>query len=80
MIKELQRFIIENSMNINGYTHIKIKIRIAFNGRDFTVYQDIRIDCMLVLQTFLVYFVDVNIIKVSKFIKIAGYLGPVIKL
>ncbi len=31
---------------------MKIKIYIAFDRQDFTVYQDIKIGCILVLQVF----------------------------
>jgi hypothetical protein len=80
MIKEPQRPIIEDSINIGGYTHMKIKIRTAFDGRDFTVCQNIGTSRVLVSRAFLTYFVNVNIIKVSKSVKIAGYLGLVTKL
>ncbi len=66
-------------MNIGGYIYIKIKIRITFDRRDFTIYQDIGIGCILILYAFLINFSDVDIIKVFKFAKIADYLNPIIK-
>ena len=59
---------------------MKIKIRIALDRRDFTVYQDIKINRILILQAFLTHFTDVSIIKVSKPVRIAGYLGLITKL
>ena len=59
---------------------MKIKIRVAFNGRDFTIYQDTETSHALVLYAFLTNFSDIEIIKVSKPARIAGYLDPVIKL
>ena len=79
MIKELQHLVPENSMNIGGYTHIKIKIRIAFNKRDFTICQNIETSRILILYIFLINFFNIDIIKISKPAKIAGYLGLIIK-
>ena len=59
---------------------MKIKIRVVPDGRDFTICQDTGIGRALVLCVFLANFSDVDITKVSKLARIAGYLGPVIKL
>jgi len=79
MIKEPQRSVPEDSINIRGYIYMKIKIYVAFNRRDFTIYQDIRTGRALVSHIFLINFSDVDIIKVFKLAKIIGYLGLVIK-
>ncbi len=59
---------------------MKIKIRIAFNKQDFTIYQNIEIGHALISYIFLTNFSDIDITKVFKPVKIAGYLNPVIKL
>ncbi len=59
---------------------MKIKIHIISNRRDFTIYQNIKIDYILILYIFLTNFSDVDITKVFKPVKIADYLNPVIKL
>jgi len=80
VIKELQRSVPEDSMNIGGYIHMKIKIRAAPDGRDFMICQNTKTGRVLVSYAFLANFSDVDIIKVSKFVRIAGYLNPIIKL
>ena len=37
IIKEPQRSVFKDSMNIGNYTYIKIKIYTTFDGRDFTI-------------------------------------------
>ncbi len=59
---------------------MKIKICVAFDRRDFTICQNIRTGCVLILYVFLANFSDIDIIKISKSVKIVGYLDPVIKL
>ncbi len=80
IIKKPQHLIPKDSISIKGYIHMKIKIRATPDKRDFTICQDIRTSRALVLHTFLANFSDVDITKVSKPAKIAGYLNPVIKL
>jgi len=80
MIKKSQYLVLENSMSIRGYTHMKIKIYIAFDERDFTICQDTRTSRALISRIFLTNFFDIDIIKVFKPVRIAGYLNPIIKL
>ncbi len=80
MIKEPQRLVPEDSMSIRGYTYMKIKIRVALNRQDFTICQDTGTGRALVSCAFLANFSDVDITKISKSARIAGYLGPVMKL
>ena len=58
---------------------MKIKIRAAFDERDFMICQDTGTGRALVSYVFLANFSDVDITKVSKPARIAGYLGPVMK-
>ncbi len=66
-------------MNIKDNIYIKIKIRVAFNKRDFTIYQNIKTSYILVSHVFLTNFSDIDIIKIFKPVKIVSYLGPIIK-
>ncbi len=66
-------------MNIKDYIYIKIKIYITFNKQDFTIYQNIKINYILISYIFLTNFFNINIIKISKSIKIINYLNLVIK-
>ncbi len=79
MIKKPQCSVPEDSMNIGDYIYMKIKIYVVFNGRDFMIYQDTETGCVLISYAFLANFSDVDIIKVFKPVKIAGYLGLIIK-
>ncbi len=80
MIKKPQRSVPKDSINIGGYTYMKIKIHITPNKRDFIIYQDTKTNRILVSYAFLVNFSDIDITKVFKPTKIAGYLDPIIKL
>ena len=79
MIKKPQCSVPEDSMNIGDYIYMKIKIRVVSNKRDFIICQNIKTSHVLVLYAFLANFSDVDITKVFKPVKIAGYLGLIIK-
>ncbi len=65
---------------VDNYIYIKMTIRFISNGQDFTVCQNIGINCFFIVRSFLSYFKDMKIIQVEAPAKISGYLGFIIKL
>ena len=65
---------------VDDYIYMKMTIQFISNNQDFTICQDIDINCLFVTRSFLFYFKNMKIIQTEIPAKISGYLGPVIKL